>query len=147
MTVREALTFSAQLRLPKSMSRLEKTQRVEQVIKDVRLQKCADTIIGTPDQTLRGISGGERKRTSIGPHLHSTSFLDSISFSPSIALALIFIVTNICPSGPGMELISNPSLLFLDEPTSGLDAFTALEIVSLLQGLAERGHTIAGATL
>ena len=38
----------------------------------------------------------------------------------------------------GMELITNPKVLFLDEPTSGLDAFTALHIVQLLLQQARR---------
>ena len=29
----------------------------------------------------------------------------------------------------GVELITNPPVIFLDEPTSGLDSFKALEIV------------------
>jgi len=29
----------------------------------------------------------------------------------------------------GMELVTDPQVLFLDEPTSGLDAFTALSVV------------------
>ena len=33
----------------------------------------------------------------------------------------------------GVELISNPDILFLDEPTSGLDSFSALAVVKLLR--------------
>jgi ABC-type multidrug transport system ATPase subunit len=36
----------------------------------------------------------------------------------------------------GIELITNPSLLFLDEPTSGLDSFMALKVSKLLRNLA-----------
>jgi ABC-type multidrug transport system ATPase subunit len=33
----------------------------------------------------------------------------------------------------GVELITDPSIIFLDEPTSGLDSFKATAIVELLQ--------------
>lgn len=36
----------------------------------------------------------------------------------------------------GIELVTNPSLIFLDEPTSGLDSFMALEVSKLLRRLA-----------
>jgi ABC-type multidrug transport system ATPase subunit len=43
---------------------------------------------------VRGVSGGERKRTNLG-----------------------------------IELISDPSVIFLDEPTSGLDSFQVVFLV------------------
>ena len=43
----------------------------------------------------------------------------------------------------GVELITNPQMVFLDEPTSGLDSFTAMKICRLLQRLArDQGKTI-----
>lgn len=43
----------------------------------------------------------------------------------------------------GVEMISNPSIIFLDEPTSGLDSFKALGICQLLKKLAsEKGKTV-----
>ncbi len=68
MTVRETLTFAAMLRLPKSFSFEEKQARVEKIIKDLSLVKCADSYVG--GAMLRGISGGERKRLSIGAYMH-----------------------------------------------------------------------------
>ena len=72
---------------------------------------------------IRGLSGGERKRTSIG-----------------------------------VELLTNPSLIFLDEPTTGkksneffcksyyyykgLDSETALQLILLLEALAAGGRTV-----
>lgn len=87
LTVRETLEYAALLRLPSSMTREQKWNRVDQVIRELGLAKCENTRIGSPD--VRGISGGERKRVSIG-----------------------------------IELVTQPRLIFLDEPTSGLDAFT-----------------------
>jgi ABC-type multidrug transport system ATPase subunit len=62
LTVRETLMFSCQLRtgLPESACRL----RVEIIMKILNLRGCADTIVG--DGAIRGISGGERRRVSIG---------------------------------------------------------------------------------
>jgi ABC-type multidrug transport system ATPase subunit len=42
----------------------------------------------------------------------------------------------------GIELITDPSLLFLDEPTTGLDSKSALDIAFLLKKLADNGRTV-----
>lgn len=73
--------------------------RVNLLIADLKLHKCAGTKIGGP--LVKGVSGGERKRTSIG-----------------------------------VELITDPSLIFLDEPTTGLDSFTATSVMEILRNLA-----------
>lgn len=76
-TPRESLLFSANLRLPRSMPASEKVAMVEKMLGDLGLLGCADTIVG--DEMLRGISGGEKKRTAIGIELvikPSLVFLD-----------------------------------------------------------------------
>uniref|UniRef100_A0A8C3I6J3 ABC transporter domain-containing protein n=1 Tax=Chrysemys picta bellii TaxID=8478 RepID=A0A8C3I6J3_CHRPI len=105
LTVRENLLFSAALRLPSSISFKEKEERVTQIISELGLSKVADAKVGT--ELIRGVSGGERKRTNIG-----------------------------------MELITEPPVLFLDEPTTGLDASTANAVLILLKRLSRRGRTI-----
>ena len=65
--VRENLFFSAQLRLPVSIPNKEKAERVEDTIELLGLWKCANSKIGT--EMIRGVSGGERKRCSIGMEL------------------------------------------------------------------------------
>jgi ATP-binding cassette subfamily G (WHITE) protein 2 len=42
----------------------------------------------------------------------------------------------------GMELITNPSVLFLDEPTSGLDSYTAYAIMQLVKAQSRLGRTV-----
>jgi ABC-type multidrug transport system ATPase subunit len=42
----------------------------------------------------------------------------------------------------GVQLLSNPSVLFLDEPTTGLDATSAFQLVRTLKSLAKKGRTI-----
>ncbi|XWS73653.1 hypothetical protein CRYUN_Cryun02cG0147100 [Craigia yunnanensis] len=63
LTVRETLMFSAKFRL-KEMSSKEKEERVERLMQELGLLHVADSFVG--DQENRGISGGERKRVSIG---------------------------------------------------------------------------------
>ncbi|XP_050981640.1 broad substrate specificity ATP-binding cassette transporter ABCG2c isoform X1 [Labeo rohita] len=78
LTVRENLAFSANLRLSrKEYSSADKEMRVDSVIQELGLKDCADTKIGT--MFLRGVSGGEKKRCSIGMELitsPSLLFLD-----------------------------------------------------------------------
>ncbi|XP_008991251.1 broad substrate specificity ATP-binding cassette transporter ABCG2 isoform X2 [Callithrix jacchus] len=105
LTVRENLQFSAALRLPTTMTNHEKNERINRVIQELGLDKVADSKVGT--QFIRGVSGGERKRTSIG-----------------------------------MELITDPSILFLDEPTTGLDSSTANAVLLLLKRMSKQGRTI-----
>lgn len=64
-TVREAMTFAARLRL--KLSKNEQDEKVENLIKELDLGKCADTIVGSV--LKKTISGGERKRTAIGVEL------------------------------------------------------------------------------
>jgi len=66
-TVRETLMFAAQLRLPTAMPLREKKAAVTSIIADLGLVSAADTVVG--NETIRGISGGERKRVAIGMDL------------------------------------------------------------------------------
>ena len=72
------------------------------------LGKARDTIVGS--ERVRGVSGGERKRVSIGIVSH-----------PLPRCYVLLLYPNISDHWPVslQELISNPMILFLDEPTSG----------------------------
>jgi len=86
-TPREAIKFSAKLRLPRSTTDQELERLTNRILAALGLSECADTFIGGP--LLKGISGGERKRTSVGVELvvkpteifldEPTSGLDSYS--------------------------------------------------------------------
>ncbi|XP_038905801.1 ABC transporter G family member 26 [Benincasa hispida] len=64
LTVEETLLVSAFLRLPSNMNRQQKYERVDMIVKELGLERCRNTKIG--GGFGKGISGGERKRTSIG---------------------------------------------------------------------------------
>ncbi|KDE04252.1 hypothetical protein MVLG_05280 [Microbotryum lychnidis-dioicae p1A1 Lamole] len=64
LTVRETLTFAAALRLPRSVTRQQREAIVEQTINELGLRDAAETIVGGPFR--KGISGGEKRRLSIG---------------------------------------------------------------------------------
>ena len=63
-TPREALEFSAALRLPSSTPKDEIKLMVEMLLEELGLTGCADVLIGGP--LIKGISGGQKKRTSVG---------------------------------------------------------------------------------
>ncbi|KAK4278872.1 hypothetical protein QN277_016653 [Acacia crassicarpa] len=63
LTVKETLMFSAKFRL-KEMSSKDREVRVESLLQELGLLHVADSYVG--DEENRGISGGERKRVSIG---------------------------------------------------------------------------------
>lgn len=63
LTVKETLMFSAKFRL-KEMSGQDREDRVDGLIQELGLIHVADAYVG--DEENRGISGGERKRVSIG---------------------------------------------------------------------------------
>lgn len=77
LTVEETLGYAAALRLPREMSAADKAKRVDDVITALSLEGCRKTVIG--GFFRKGISGGERKRTSVGHELlinPSIMFLD-----------------------------------------------------------------------
>jgi ATP-binding cassette, subfamily G (WHITE), member 2, PDR len=65
-TVREALTFSALLRQPKTTPHREKVAYVDEVIKVLEMEAYADAVIGVPGE---GLNVEQRKRLTIGVEL------------------------------------------------------------------------------
>jgi len=67
LTVKEHLKFHAKLKLSKE-TESRQFDRIEEVVRMMGLQKCIDTVIGTPGLT-KTISGGEMKRLSIATEI------------------------------------------------------------------------------
>ena len=108
-THREALLFTARLRLSKRMTDAEKRAYVEQMIFRMGLTEVGDTLVG--DEKKRGISGGERKRLSLACELmgnpskvvfadEPTSGLDSFQ-----AQSVMSSMKKLCEEGVGHTVI------------------------------------------
>jgi len=67
LTPLEILLFTAKLKL--DLPKIEIEKKVNQMLKDLNLLDCKNTKIG--NNFIRGVSGGERKRTSIAKELIS----------------------------------------------------------------------------
>eukprot|EP01138_Halocafeteria_seosinensis_P009589 gb/GECG01009799.1/.p1 GENE.gb/GECG01009799.1/~~gb/GECG01009799.1/.p1 ORF type:complete len:671 (+),score=86.86 gb/GECG01009799.1/:1-2013(+) len=68
LTVKEHLSYQASLRLGRSVSEKEKSDRVDSLISALGLKKCQHSLIGSPTEK-RGISGGERKRLALASEI------------------------------------------------------------------------------
>jgi ABC-type multidrug transport system ATPase subunit len=85
LTVRETLEFAAAMTL--NVSEIQRNIIIDKLINDLKLEKCANVLVGGYE--MKGISGGEKKRTSIAFELISdpqvvfmdepTSGLDSLT--------------------------------------------------------------------
>ncbi|XP_074373202.1 ABC transporter G family member 6-like [Apium graveolens] len=102
LTVEETLMFAAEFRLPRSLTKSKKKARVQALIDQLGLPNAAKTVIG--DEGHRGVSGGERRRVSIGIDIihdpivlfldEPTSGLDSTS-----AFMVVKVLQRIAQSG------------------------------------------------
>ncbi|KAG0290137.1 hypothetical protein BGZ97_006264 [Linnemannia gamsii] len=70
LTVLETLTFAAKMRLPRAMSSKDKLARVDAVMEELNLTHIKNTKVG--GAVIRGISGGEKRRVTIGIELLSS---------------------------------------------------------------------------
>ncbi|XP_069686816.1 ATP-binding cassette sub-family G member 1-like isoform X2 [Periplaneta americana] len=100
LTTRETLKIAADLKLNVDVGTRKKNVMIEEILQLLDLQKTENTLIGN-------LSGGEKKRISVG-----------------------------------VELLTNPPVMFFDEPTSGLDSSSSFLVISHLKTLAQSGRTI-----
>mmetsp|Transcript_49349 Transcript_49349/g.119684 ORF Transcript_49349/g.119684 Transcript_49349/m.119684 type:complete len:738 (+) Transcript_49349:311-2524(+) len=150
-TPREAIYFSAKLRLPRATPEKNLVKLTNRMLSELGLEHCADTYVG--GALLKGISGGERKRTSVGVELvtrpamvfldEPTSGLDSFS-----AVQLCQVLKKVANAGSSV-------LFTIHQPSSEIfNAFDRLILMNkgrvMFQGLvtevpgyfAERNHPL-----
>eukprot|EP00128_Syssomonas_multiformis_P017444 Colp12_sorted_trinity150504_noHs@22953 len=102
LTVRELLQYTAQLRLHSSVPYEKMVERANEVIDELGLTGCADTIIGGVGN--RGVSGGQAKRVNIAIELitnPSLLFLDepTSGLDSATSLDVMKLVREICDRG------------------------------------------------
>ncbi|PKA52291.1 ABC transporter G family member 22 [Apostasia shenzhenica] len=102
LTVRETLTYAALLRLPQTMTKQQKEERATDVVYELGLERCQDTMIG--GSFVRGVSGGERKRVCIGNEIiinPSLLFLDepTSGLDSTTALRIVQVLHDIAEAG------------------------------------------------
>ncbi|CAN6829454.1 unnamed protein product [Brassica oleracea] len=153
LTVKETLMFASEFRLPRSLSKSKKMERVEALIDKLGLRNAADTIIG--DEGHRGVSGGERRRVSIGADIihdpivlfldEPTSGLDSTN-----AFMVVQVLKRIARSGSMVIMsIHQPSARIIDLLdrliilSRGKSVFSGYP-TSLPQFLSDFGHPVPG---
>ncbi|KAI8020167.1 ABC transporter G family member 42 [Camellia lanceoleosa] len=123
VTIHESLIYSAFLRLPKEVNKVEKMVEgqvlkqtlslslfifpgfVDEVMDLVELNNLKNAIVGLPGIT--GLSTEQRKRLTVA-----------------------------------VELVTNPSIIFMDEPTSGLDARAAAIVMRTVRNTVDTGRTV-----
>lgn len=128
LTVRETIAYSANLRLPSSMTKEEVNDIVEGALLEMGLQECADGIVG--NWHLRGISGGEKKRLGIAMEIltrPSLLFLDEPTSGLDSASAFFVIQALRSIAHDGRTVISS-----IHQPSS--EVFALFDDLFLLSG-------------
>lgn len=102
LTVKETMIYSYDLIMGPCSLRVHKMETITSILGQLDLERCENTYIGSPIQ--RGISGGQRKRVSIGISLLGTPnvlFMDepTSGLDSTIALEVMSIVKQLTWKG------------------------------------------------
>lgn len=105
LTVQQALNFAAQLRLTPNTSEAERRQQVKQVLIDLELQEQVETYV-------KNLSGGQRKRVSIGVELLTKPglfFLDEATsgLDPGTELQMMRLLRRMASQGRTVVLVTH----------------------------------------
>jgi ATP-binding cassette subfamily G (WHITE) protein 2 (PDR) len=123
-TVRESLRFSAMLRQPKAVSKKEKYDYVEDVIKMLNMGDFANAVVGVPGE---GLNVEQRKLLTIGVELAAKPklllFLDepTSGLDSQVSLQIMFSVSSLtCYRALGRSVHSSANSPILVKPSSAL---------------------------
>ncbi|TVY84470.1 ZEB2-regulated ABC transporter [Lachnellula suecica] len=118
-TVREALRFSAVLRQPKAVSKKEKYEFVEDVIKMLNMQDFAEAVVGVPGA---GLNVEQRKLLTIGVELAAKPALLLFLDEPTSGLdsqsswAIVAFLRKLADNGQAvLATIHQPSAILFQE--------------------------------
>lgn len=134
LSVRETITYAAKLRLPKSYSAADIDHRVLQVMQSLGIDHIANSKIGS--EIVRGISGGEKKRTAIAVELvtsPSLIYLDepTTGLDTFTALHLMYLLKKLAQQGTTV-------VLSIHQPRSSI--FRLFDKVLVLNGYGEEAY-------
>ena len=114
LTVKQALYFTARLRLPPDFHDTEINKLIDKVLTDMGIEHTQDVLIGSPER--KGISGGQRKRVNLAMELltdPSLLFLDepTSGLSSEDAVSVMKVLRDLANKGKTILLtIHQPSL-------------------------------------
>jgi ABC-type multidrug transport system ATPase subunit/ABC-type multidrug transport system permease subunit len=105
LTVREALDYAAQLRLPADLGPIERSARVKQVLERLHLNVRADILLDL-------VSGGQRKRAAVGMellHQPGVVFLDepTTGLDPGLERQLMELLRELASAGQTVMLATH----------------------------------------
>jgi ABC-type multidrug transport system ATPase subunit/ABC-type multidrug transport system permease subunit len=111
LTVRRALTYAAELRFPQDTAKAERQARVDEVLRELGLEKHAG-------QAIHSLSGGQRKRVSVALELltkPSLLFLDepTSGLDPGMDRSVMRMLRGLADDGRTVIVVTH-SVLSLD---------------------------------
>lgn len=156
LPVRRALTYAAQLRLPADTAPSEINQRIISVLEAVDMVRHGDTLVAN-------LSGGQRKRVSIGAELladPSLFFLDepTSGLDPGLEKKMMYTLRRLADSGRTIVLVTHATaniaqcdhvifmadgrMVFFGPPNEALDFFGVTsgdfaDIYTKIEGMAD----------
>ncbi|MCL5734564.1 MAG: FHA domain-containing protein [Actinobacteria bacterium] len=105
LPVFRALNYAAELRMPRDTTALERQKRVQQVLEQLDIQSCRD-------RAVRQLSGGQRKRVSMGVELltrPSLFFLDEATsgLDPGTESQMMRLLRRLADEGRTVVLVTH----------------------------------------